>query len=78
MGATSFFNFYAGQCHTITPRLSSSTFGVSGGYFLYLSHETLTKSRDIYGISKSGFQIYLHDSKEVLRSKKHPNPPYNL
>ncbi|KAJ8923288.1 hypothetical protein NQ315_001845 [Exocentrus adspersus] len=63
---TSFHRLMSGLCHTMVPQIQSDVFSVSGGYFLYLSHNEALREIDEYGVSKSGFEIYLHDPNEIL------------
>ncbi|KAJ8980978.1 hypothetical protein NQ317_013432 [Molorchus minor] len=60
------YHLMRGICYTLIPRVQSDIFSISGGYFLYLRHDTSARDIDEYGVSKAGFQMYLHDSNEIL------------
>lgn len=66
LAITSSHHFMRGLCHTLVPQVQSEVFSISGGYFLYLSHDEATRKMDDYGVSTSGFEIYIHDSNEIL------------
>ncbi|KAJ8929859.1 hypothetical protein NQ314_017464 [Rhamnusium bicolor] len=60
------YHLMRGLCHTLIPEVQSETFSIGGGYFIYFLHDSMTKDLDEYGVSRSGFQIFLHDPNEIL------------
>lgn len=63
-----FFSLENGRCFTLTP-INETTRWNSGGYFLYLAHTDMVKDLDANRRSLSGFQIYIHDRRDVYTGK---------
>ncbi|CAH1958787.1 unnamed protein product [Acanthoscelides obtectus] len=59
-------HFVRGRCHTITPLVQSNVFSRRGGYFFHYKQDKKPKLVDDYGVSKAGFDIYLHNPNEIL------------
>ncbi|KAF7280592.1 hypothetical protein GWI33_005719 [Rhynchophorus ferrugineus] len=64
-----FHSVTKGRCFTLTPKSTSRTLSISGGWWFYLKHNFTVRSLDLYGMSTAGFHIHLHDDNEIMTSE---------
>uniref|UniRef100_A0AAR5QAC6 Uncharacterized protein n=1 Tax=Dendroctonus ponderosae TaxID=77166 RepID=A0AAR5QAC6_DENPD len=65
---TLFHTISYGKCFSFTPRETSSTYSISGGWIFSLKHDVIERFVDSYGVSQYGFHVYVHDPNEILTS----------
>lgn len=69
LSVKSFFLLKYGRCFTFTGTEPSTLFSETGGYMFYFYHTDIVKLRNYFGISLSGYHVFIHNPDEILTGK---------